>query len=110
MRKPGDREGRPYSKPAYGDRVASVSDPFRLADACDAGCLLRRWLRKEEFCQANLGADIVLEAAYAGEVMKDIGSGAKGSPVGANLPFVAICSPPHDFSMPRATNVNVIGS
>ncbi len=39
--------------------------------------LFRRWLRKEEFCQANLGADIVLEAAYAGEVMKDIGSDRK---------------------------------
>src|SRR5882672_6111951 len=39
--------------------------------------LFRRWLRKEEFCQANFRADIVLEPTYAGEVMKDIGSDCK---------------------------------
>ena len=39
--------------------------------------LFRRWLRKEEFRQANFGADIVLEPADAGEVVKDIGSDRK---------------------------------
>lgn len=38
------------------------------------GGLFRRGLRKEEFCQANFRADIVLEPAYPGEVVKDIGS------------------------------------
>jgi hypothetical protein len=39
--------------------------------------LFRRRLRKEEFCQANFGADIVLEPACAGEVVKDIGRDRK---------------------------------
>jgi hypothetical protein len=51
-RKPGGHKGCPYSKPAYGDLVASVSDPVRSVTRAtqaayfEGGCGKKNFVRR----------------------------------------------------------------
>ena len=103
------------------------------------GCLSCWWPWKEKFCQANFDADIVLKPTCSGEVVKDIGSDRKilskrnlklqvasqevifaerqgrlrnheRQPRHGKSAVRGDLLAPQDFSMPRATNVNVLGS
>ena len=84
--------------------------------------LFRRRRGKEQLGEADFDSDVLFEPTARLEVVKHVTCYGKirsdgtwnsmwplkkssrpiGSPVGKNLPVVAICSPPHDFCMPTA--------